>query len=351
MKLITLITAMLIGCGSRQSGPPVSTNQVYLYSAYELCGDPSDCPLKEEDFRFAGTVNSDKGKIWYWSFASPSANETLWAWCEPYENGYAIGGFLDEEPKFGSYVTIEDDQMTPLAKAVYEKDMKAVTDLLKQGHDPNASKYAALLWCILNDDEEMTTLLLSHGADVNARVFKETQSTPLMLAAQHNSAKLVQLLLECGADQTLMDSYGWTARQKAEHLGHVDLYEFLENTEPESQERLLTIAAQKNDTHTISALLDEGVAVHGAFIGGLDALMWSASKANMEALNLLIDHGADIYRVNDQGLSAFEWANLEGQLDVLRLLKELDKGKRNLYQHIDTETTFRDKLKSYPNRQ
>lgn len=54
-------------------------------------------------------------------------------------------------------------------------------------------------------------LLLSHGADANARVSEERGLTPLMIAATALNIPLIQILLNRGADTGLRDEAGLTA--------------------------------------------------------------------------------------------------------------------------------------------
>ena len=54
---------------------------------------------------------------------------------------------------------------------------------------------------------EAVAALISHGADVNAR--EENGKTPLMLATVNGNAKVVEALLDAGADKELKVTSGW----------------------------------------------------------------------------------------------------------------------------------------------
>ena len=56
------------------------------------------------------------------------------------------------------------------------------------------------------------TVLIEHGADLNSRADTWHGETPMMVGARANSLKAVQLLLERGADPTLKDRFGRTAK-------------------------------------------------------------------------------------------------------------------------------------------
>jgi len=89
---------------------------------------------------------------------------------------------------------------TPFMYAVLYTDAATLEKLIKQGADPNKRNDAgatALMWAAL--DLEKTRVLLSHGANVNAK--SEDNRTPLMVAASRpGNVETVKLLLSRGAN-------------------------------------------------------------------------------------------------------------------------------------------------------
>lgn len=75
----------------------------------------------------------------------------------------------------------------------------------------------ALYWAAVNNAVEVAGLLLTHGADVNA---KEAQRgrTALHLAALKDALEVAGLLLAHGADVNAKDQNGWTALKLAPSL-------------------------------------------------------------------------------------------------------------------------------------
>ena len=57
----------------------------------------------------------------------------------------------------------------------------------------------ALHHCIINDYQELATILLRHGANPNALI-PDSRVSPLMIAALEKNATIAQLLLQYGAD-------------------------------------------------------------------------------------------------------------------------------------------------------
>jgi len=91
---------------------------------------------------------------------------------------------------------------TPLMEAALYGDVQLLTAMLDAGGDPNLRNFraaSALMWAV--DDHARMRLLLDRGANPN--VSSDFGATPLTLAAaSKDSAPLVQLLLERGAEAT-----------------------------------------------------------------------------------------------------------------------------------------------------
>jgi len=64
-------------------------------------------------------------------------------------------------------------------------------------------------------------------ADLNSRLQRPVNITPLMLAAQHGRESVVKLLIELQADINLVDSTEETARDKAENRGRTNICDLL----------------------------------------------------------------------------------------------------------------------------
>ena len=104
-----------------------------------------------------------------------------------------------------------------LSGAVFIGDLAAVKQALTAGADPNAkdpqSGSTMLSIAALMGHTEVVTLLLEHGAEVNAK--SRDGGTALHSAAFLGRAETVKLLLEKGADTTLRNNMGSTAIEGA----------------------------------------------------------------------------------------------------------------------------------------
>ena len=94
------------------------------------------------------------------------------------------------------------DGTTALQWAARADDMALVEALLKAGADVKASNRAgvnALYLALENGSEMMVDRLIRAGADPNGKVLLNGE-TPLMVAARVGNPKVVQMLLDKGAD-------------------------------------------------------------------------------------------------------------------------------------------------------
>lgn len=102
--------------------------------------------------------------------------------------------------------------LTPLMEACSHNQKKLVEKLLEKDSDPNMfteQQAPAIFHTYMND--EITLLLIEHGADVNAR--DKYGRTPLIIKCM--ATNTLKLLIENGAVINAKDDSGWTALHKA----------------------------------------------------------------------------------------------------------------------------------------
>lgn len=108
---------------------------------------------------------------------------------------------------------------------------KEITEHLLQHSAPandiaeNRSRVMPLHSAVAGGDHEIVTLLLDHGADIDAR--QEGGFTPLMAAAANGRVEIVQVLLDHGADTSMQSDDGHTALDFAEAKGQKEAAEIL----------------------------------------------------------------------------------------------------------------------------
>ena len=122
-----------------------------------------------------------------------------------------------------------------LSWASRNNQCESMETLVALGADVNASAFRGtpLLWACYGDKVEAAAWLLDRGADPDLRhdwggEGHGVSAVALHLAAQHNCAGCVNLLLDRGADSTVVDgAHGGTPASWAEYSGAEDTLEIL----------------------------------------------------------------------------------------------------------------------------
>uniref|UniRef100_A0A8C8DXS0 Poly [ADP-ribose] polymerase n=1 Tax=Oryzias sinensis TaxID=183150 RepID=A0A8C8DXS0_9TELE len=231
----------------------------------------------------------------------------------------------------------DDGGLIPLHNACSFGHAEVVSLLLCQGADPNARdnwNYTPLHESAIKGKIDVCIVLLQHGADPNIRntdgksaldladssakavltgqslkffvnivycfavrsaykwiynlyltfmliVFAMLQSTPLHLAAGYNRVRIVQLLLQHGADVHAKDKGGLVPLHNACSYGHYEVTELL---------------------------LKHGACVNAMDLWQFTPLHEAASKNRVEVCSLLLSHGADPTLLNCHSKSAVDMA-------------------------------------------
>ena len=161
------------------------------------------------------------------------------------------------------------------------------------------------------DHLEFIKVLLSNGADPNARVngntetrtiftmqwFFEAGATPFIRAAQSGDTALMKLLLGHGADPKAITRNGDNALTAAGGIGWVEgvTYEW----------------SREENVDAIRMLLELGLDPNYANLEGRTALMGAAFKGRNEAIRVLVEHGADL---NKRDKGSRDTTNADSQL-------------------------------------
>ena len=141
-------------------------------------------------------------------------------------------------PKFGVKIdideTIDQSKQTALMSASREGYPDIVIFLLKNNANANAVRTrddSPLILVsqnsIMDKDVQLTIVesLISEGANINH--IGDYGRTPLMMATESNSPKIVSKLLQCGADITIKDKNEYTALDLARELEYEDILQII----------------------------------------------------------------------------------------------------------------------------
>ena len=185
-----------------------------------------------------------------------------------------------------------------LVEAVKNRDAARAQALLTERVDPNVRQpdgATALHWAAHWDDVATVELLLHAGAEVDTA--NDYGVTPLAVACRNGStasAKIVETLLQAGANPDAELPSGETVLMTASFAGRVD-----------AVQSLLARGADVNATETIK---------------GQTALMWAVSEGHREVARALLDHGADVNAPSTGQSTPLLLAARGGDIELARML-------------------------------
>ena len=179
---------------------------------------------------------------------------------------------------------------TPMMAAAAQGDKEIVKALIENGADLNAGtlttyEYAgepvfkgatALMGAIALKQNANAALLITHGADVNAKL--ENGSNALMISASYGDSKMVKYLLSKGADPDASITEDFMVKGKPAYEGGT----------------ALMAAADIGDAESVIALIVAGADVNAVTKNGATALMAAAAKGYLDVAKVLVASGADV---------------------------------------------------------
>ena len=157
----------------------------------------------------------------------------------------------------------------PVADAASLRDIAAVRTLLKQAADVSAAQgdgMTALHWAAQRSDADLTTVLLTAGANLRATT-RLGGYTPLHLASEAGASAVIKALVAAGADVNARTTTGATPLMFAAASGSADAVNVL-----------LELSADANATESAN---------------GQTALMFAAALDRADAVRALVQRGAD----------------------------------------------------------
>lgn len=203
----------------------------------------------------------------------------------------------------------------------------ALVALLLQHHaliGSEGTDKSALSCAVEVGDLETATLLLEHGADIQAD--PNTSQAPLHLAAKKGHLPIVMLLIEKNPNLAVQDQ---GALLSAAESGHVDVVKLLlqyganVDTKDDVGNTALQFATERKNLDVMKLLLHYGATVDARDDRGKTALHFATEGKNLDAMKLLLENGADIESQGEDGTALHLAANIASE-KVAQLL--LDNG-------------------------
>jgi ankyrin repeat protein len=186
----------------------------------------------------------------------------------------------------------------------------------------------------LNGSTQLAGEALAEGADVTLRM--KQRATALHWAAAKGHEDVTKLLVEHGADVNAVDDLGWRPAFLAYKGGYVTLVKYLVQKGAETiaiiggkevslptmegnPEEDLIEAAEDGDFNAAKSAIDANADVNHRFQDGWTPLL-SASKGHPEIVQLLLANGADPNLASDRGYTPLMRAAGNGNEAIVRLL-------------------------------
>jgi len=187
---------------------------------------------------------------------------------------------------------------------------------------------SVLAACIC-DLPDLIAPLAKHGASLNVRHASEDKhDTALLIATKRHIARVVQVLLELGADPNISDGVGCFPIHVAVSDRHDEILHMLLKSGANPS---LADGAQRSPLHRaimygtdtiIRLLLDHGSDVDASDTSGRRPLVMAASLGRDSSVRLLLDYAADTHAVDKYNNSVLVVAARLGNLKIIDMLLE-----------------------------
>ncbi|XP_019636854.1 PREDICTED: uncharacterized protein LOC109479344 [Branchiostoma belcheri] len=214
--------------------------------------------------------------------------------------------------------------------AVQKGDVQTVRRGLDAGVDLRAKRWwdsssqTSLHVASRHGRTEVATLLIEHGADLEARGWYH--NTPLHEAALRGHTGTCELLIRHGADVTARDSDQETPLHKAAWWDHTGTCELLIRhgadvmARDKSDQTSLHVASQYGQTEVAALLIEHGADLEARDFYRFTPLHVAAAEGRTGTCELLIRHGADVMARTKEQSTPLHLAALRGRTGICELL-------------------------------
>lgn len=246
------------------------------------------------------------------------------------------------------YITNGLYQSSKLLTAVENNDYESAKEAVECGAWVNKRRHIVapvirynnttpLIEACKNGNQKIVELLIENGADVNLKD-NFTENTPLLAAlkgTKENRFRLAMYIIEKGGD-IYADQGGASVFYRALYISENDseqnvdesvtlikylLEKNVNQTKPSGQENALTYAAHYCNYGAVDYLIQEGYYdVNCRDDNGDTALIVSVKYNNVKTVEVLLKHGADASLCDTTGKTALDYAKENGNDEIIKLL-------------------------------
>jgi len=168
---------------------------------------------------------------------------------------------------------------------------------------------------------ELVQMFLARGVHVDPRSGSESGSTALYLACFHGYDRVVQLLLDNGADLNAKGLPYGNALRAASSGGHHRIVKVLLEAGADIDGAFLPEPCRKGHSQVVQILLDKGADINAQTNIRGPALYEASAEGDVQIVRMLLEKGADVNaRNNRDSLSALQVAAARGYNRVVESL-------------------------------
>lgn len=192
------------------------------------------------------------------------------------------------------------------------------------------------VYAVYYGKERITDLLLTYPINVNVSL---NGGTPLTIAADKGHVKILQMLLDGGADPNLLNQVQDSALGYAASKGFVKIVKILleKGADPNlvlhDQLIALFAATSTANDEIVKLLLEAGTNVNHQDINGNTPLIQTSVKNNETIIKLLLDHGADPNLLGIGGISPLSLTISSNNETVVKMLLDSGANSNHVYQN------------------
>ncbi len=253
--------------------------------------------------------------------AQEYAREHIWATVSRSDSGKGYITIVNNENK----INIINNA---LMEAMKIEDLDSIAYYLREGANPNLLIGHSPLIVIAsrNNNYRLIEILVEAGADVNSKTGRG--NTALIAAASNENLKLIKYLIEERADVDAKTEEGNTALMYTTFYDNVEIANCLleagANPDVSREDGCspLERAARNNYHGVLMSLLEAGADVNVKLTGGKTIFLLSVYKAEREVIEAFLNAGADVNARDDFGNTPLISAVSAGCLDKVQALLE-----------------------------
>ncbi|CAM2115645.1 unnamed protein product [Caretta caretta] len=241
----------------------------------------------------------------------------------------------DQSKIQAAFPLVEDYSSCDIVKATQYGILERCKELVEAGYDvrqPDKENVTLLHWAAINNRLDLVKFYISKGAVVD-QLGGDLNSTPLHWAIRQGHLSMVILLLNCGADPTLIDGEGYSSIHLAVVFQHMPIIAYLiskgqsvDTTDFSGQTPLMLSAQKVIGPEPTGFLLKFNPSLSAVDkIQKNTALHWAVTAGNVNAVELLLDARSNLDIKNVKGDTPLDLAHQIQNRLIIHMLTQEEK--------------------------